>query len=112
MSNVHVSLLLSFIYAFMCLINQVFASFFKSLHIHNQPHCLQSYHKNIFYRAMAVLEPLKVTIANPPTDMPSELSVADFPADESKGSHKVSAASELYIEQSDFREVCSLHLFV
>ena len=61
---------------------------------------------------MAVLEPLKVTIVNPPTDMPSELSVADITADESKGYNKESAESELNIEQSDFREVCSLHLFV
>ncbi|KAK7499971.1 hypothetical protein BaRGS_00008819 [Batillaria attramentaria] len=55
-------------------------------------------------RAMAVLEPLKVVIQNFPTDHPGELTVPNFPADESKGSHKVPISSTVYIERSDFRE--------
>lgn len=53
---------------------------------------------------MAVLEPLKVTISNPPADMPDVVTVPDFPADESKGNHKVEVSTTLYIEQSDFRQ--------
>jgi glutaminyl-tRNA synthetase len=54
---------------------------------------------------MAVLEPLKVTIVNLPADAPSEVSMPNFPADESKGSHTVPFGKTLYIEQSDFKEV-------
>lgn len=55
-------------------------------------------------RVMAVLEPLKVTIVNLPADAPSEVSMPNFPADESKGSHTVPFGKTLYIEQSDFKE--------
>ena len=54
---------------------------------------------------MAVLEPLKITITNFPSDHPGECSVPNFPADESKGFHKVPIEKVLYIEQDDFREV-------
>ncbi|XP_071081641.1 glutamine--tRNA ligase-like [Haliotis cracherodii] len=54
-------------------------------------------------RAMAVLEPLRVTITNLP-DGTSEVSVPNFPADEKKGSHKVPLRKTIFIEQSDFRE--------
>ena len=56
-------------------------------------------------RAMAVLEPLKVTISNFTASEPTEIEVPDFPADESKGSHRVPFEKTVYIEQSDFREV-------
>ncbi|KAJ8302256.1 hypothetical protein KUTeg_021243 [Tegillarca granosa] len=46
---------------------------------------------NGYVRTMAVLDPLKVTITNFPSDCPNEISVPDFPADEKK-------------EQTDFRE--------
>ena len=59
---------------------------------------------------MAVLEPLKVTIRNFPTDAPAEIEVPDFPAEETKGSHRVPFEQTLYIEQSDFREVGSISL--
>ena len=54
---------------------------------------------------MAVLEPLKVTITNLPSDAPSDVNVPNFPADESKGHHKVPLRKVIYIEKSDFREV-------
>ena len=57
---------------------------------------------------MAVLEPLKVVIQNFPPDHPGEITVPNFPADESKGSHKVPITSTVYIERADFREVCVL----
>ena len=59
------------------------------------------------YRAMAVLEPLKVKITNLPPDMPRNVRVPNFPAREDKGFHEVPLSDVVYIEQSDFREVCS-----
>ncbi|KAH3819313.1 glutamine--tRNA ligase-like isoform X1 [Dreissena polymorpha] len=55
-------------------------------------------------RVMAVLDPLKVTITNFPGDHSGELTVPDFPADESRGSHKIPFTKTVYIERSDFRE--------
>jgi len=55
---------------------------------------------------MAILEPLKITIVDASADFPKEVTVPDYPADESRGSHQVAAAPVLYIEQSDFQEVC------
>ena len=54
---------------------------------------------------MAVLEPLKVVIHNFPSNHPGEVTVPNFPADESKGTHKIPIASTVYIERADFREV-------
>lgn len=56
-------------------------------------------------RAMAVLEPLKVTIENFPSSSPIEISVPDFPTDESKGSHKVLFDKVVYLDAVDFQEV-------
>ncbi|XP_072136303.1 glutamine--tRNA ligase [Mobula birostris] len=73
------------------------------------PHLLESCVRDVLNdtapRAMAVLEPLKVSITNFPTDQPLEVSIPNFPADESKGFHVVPITSTIYIEQSDFREV-------
>lgn len=54
-------------------------------------------------RAMAVLDPLKVTITNL-GDAPKEVSVPNFPADEGKGCHKVPFGATVFIERDDFRE--------
>lgn len=54
---------------------------------------------------MAVLEPLKVTIINFPSDKVMELTVPNFPGDESRGSHTIKFDSVIYIEKSDFTEV-------
>lgn len=61
---------------------------------------------------MAVLDPLKVTICNFPADQAGEILVPNFPADEKKGSHKVSFGKTIYIEKSDFREVCILNIYL
>ncbi|UJR33814.1 hypothetical protein I4U23_021238 [Adineta vaga] len=55
-------------------------------------------------RVMAVMEPLKVTITNFPSKNIIELTVPNFPADESRGSHKIKFDSVIYIEKSDFTE--------
>ncbi|XP_078066146.1 glutamine--tRNA ligase [Mustelus asterias] len=74
-----------------------------------EPHLLESCVRDVLNetapRAMAVLEPLKVTITNFPSEQPLEVSVPNFPADESKGFHTVPITPTIYIEQSDFREV-------
>ncbi|XP_061635045.1 glutamine--tRNA ligase [Phyllopteryx taeniolatus] len=74
-----------------------------------EPHLLEACVRDVLNetgpRAMAVLEPLKVTIVNLPEGSNSELRVPDFPANEAKGSHMVPFKSTIFIEQSDFREV-------
>ena len=55
-------------------------------------------------RAMAVLDPLKVTITNFPNDHCGYVKVPNFPADESKGVHEVPFQKTLFIERTDFRE--------
>lgn len=74
-----------------------------------EPHLLESCVREVLNeaapRAMAVLEPLKVTILNLPEGAQSELKVPDFPVDESRGSHAVPFSRTIFIEQSDFREV-------
>ncbi|XP_061159436.1 glutamine--tRNA ligase [Syngnathus typhle] len=74
-----------------------------------EPHLLEACVRDVLNetapRAMAVLEPLKVTIVNLPEGSKSEVQVPDFPASESKGSHTVPFQSTIFIEQSDFREV-------
>lgn len=54
-------------------------------------------------RRMAVLEPLRVVIVNLPQER-LQLSVPNFPADESRGVRAVPLTRELFIERSDFRE--------
>ncbi|XP_054634914.1 glutamine--tRNA ligase [Dunckerocampus dactyliophorus] len=74
-----------------------------------EPHLLEACVRDVLNetapRAMAVLEPLKVTIVNLPEGVKSDIRVPDFPAHEAKGSHRVSFTSTIFIEQSDFREV-------
>ncbi|GFR75251.1 glutamine--tRNA ligase-like [Elysia marginata] len=62
-------------------------------------------------RAMAVLQPLKVVISNVPADTPSQLSVPDFPADETRGSHTIPFDRTIYIEQEDFKESADKSFF-
>uniref|UniRef100_A0A4W6ES60 Glutamine--tRNA ligase n=1 Tax=Lates calcarifer TaxID=8187 RepID=A0A4W6ES60_LATCA len=73
-----------------------------------EPHLLESCVRDVLNdtapRAMAVLEPLKVTITNLPEDSQSDVRVPDFPANEAKGSHMVPFTCTIFIEQSDFRE--------
>ncbi|XP_005801766.1 glutamine--tRNA ligase [Xiphophorus maculatus] len=74
-----------------------------------EPHLLESCVRDVLNdtapRAMAVLEPLKVTITNLPKDTKMDVRVPDFPANEAKGTHTVPFTCTIFIEQSDFREV-------
>ncbi|XP_045492365.1 probable glutamine--tRNA ligase [Colias croceus] len=55
-------------------------------------------------RVMVVLEPLKITITNFPSDKPISVTVPDFPNEPNKSSHQVVLDRTLYIEASDFKE--------
>ncbi|CAF3801039.1 unnamed protein product [Rotaria sp. Silwood1] len=55
-------------------------------------------------RVMVVLEPLKVTITNFPYEKMTELTVLNYPGEESRGSHTIKFDSVIYIEKSDFSE--------
>uniref|UniRef100_A0A673NMP2 Glutamine--tRNA ligase n=1 Tax=Sinocyclocheilus rhinocerous TaxID=307959 RepID=A0A673NMP2_9TELE len=75
-----------------------------------EPHLLEACVREVLNdtapRAMAVLEPLKVTITNLPTNAQvNTCRIPDFPANEAKGSHVVPFSNTIFIEQSDFREV-------
>uniref|UniRef100_A0A8C8IAY2 Glutamine--tRNA ligase n=1 Tax=Oncorhynchus tshawytscha TaxID=74940 RepID=A0A8C8IAY2_ONCTS len=74
-----------------------------------EPHMLESCVRDVLNdhapRAMAVLEPLKVTIANLPEGIRNDVRVPDFPANEFMGSHVIPFTRTIFIEQSDFREV-------
>ncbi|XP_037333622.2 glutamine--tRNA ligase [Pungitius pungitius] len=74
-----------------------------------EPHLLESCVRDVLNdtapRAMAVLEPLKVTVTNLPEHSQSDVRVPNFPANEAKGSHTVPFARTIFIEHSDFREV-------
>uniref|UniRef100_A0A6J0TYI4 glutamine--tRNA ligase n=1 Tax=Pogona vitticeps TaxID=103695 RepID=A0A6J0TYI4_9SAUR len=75
-----------------------------------EPHLLEACVREVLNeqapRAMAVLEPLRLTITNfPAPHKVMEVLVPNFPADETKGFHKVPFQPTVYIEQSDFREI-------
>ncbi|XP_003217895.3 glutamine--tRNA ligase [Anolis carolinensis] len=75
-----------------------------------EPHMLDACVRDVLNeqapRAMAVLEPLRVTITNFPEEHKTiDVLVPNFPADENKGFHKVPFQPTIFIEQSDFREV-------
>lgn len=55
-------------------------------------------------RRLVVLEPLKISITNFPSDKPITLKVPDFPADETKSIHEIALDRVIYIEQTDFKE--------
>ncbi|XP_034825292.1 probable glutamine--tRNA ligase [Maniola hyperantus] len=55
-------------------------------------------------RVMVVLEPLKITVTNFPSDKSISVQVPDFPNEPEKGSHAVIFDKVLYIEDTDFKE--------
>ncbi|PWK88532.1 glutamine--tRNA ligase/YqeY domain fusion protein [Fulvimonas soli] len=56
-------------------------------------------------RRMAVLDPLRLVIANLPEDHEESLAFANHPKDEAQGARQVPFARELWIEREDFAEV-------
>jgi len=55
------------------------------------------------HRALAVLEPLRVVIANLPKEN-TEIEVPNIPSNPKAGTHKVPFGRVIYIERSDFKE--------
>ena len=55
-------------------------------------------------RAMAVLDPLKVTLENYPADLTEEIEAINNPENPEAGSRMIPFSKELYIERDDFRE--------
>ena len=56
-------------------------------------------------RAMAVLNPIKVTLTNYPADKEEIFNVANHPKNEAAGKREVPFSKELYIDAADFAEV-------
>lgn len=61
-------------------------------------------------RHMVVLDPLKITISNFPHEKSIKVTVFNFPNDPDKGKHEIDFDEIVYIETSDFKEVCSIIL--
>jgi glutaminyl-tRNA synthetase len=55
-------------------------------------------------RAMAVIDPLKITLSNYPADQVEWLEVHNHPKEESMGSRQVPFGKVIYIDRADFRE--------
>ena len=68
-------------------------------------HCVRENLNMKAPRAMAVLNPLKVTIENYPDGQSELLSVEVNPNDENAGTKNVSFSKNIYIEKEDFMEV-------
>jgi glutaminyl-tRNA synthetase len=67
-------------------------------------HCLREDLNKRAWRAMAVLQPLKVIIDNYPEGRVEELPAVNNPEDPEMGTRMVPFSREIYIEQEDFRE--------
>ncbi|MEM8566921.1 MAG: glutamine--tRNA ligase/YqeY domain fusion protein [Bacteroidota bacterium] len=55
-------------------------------------------------RVMGVLDPIKLTITNYPSDKEEMLSAVNNPEDESAGKREIPFSNEIYIERGDFME--------
>jgi len=60
-------------------------------------------------RHMVVLEPIKLTIKNFPQEKAIKLTVPNFPNEIKKGCHEITFNEVIYIEASDFKEVCNIY---
>jgi len=58
-------------------------------------------------RAMAVLDPLKITIENYPEGKEEVLTAPNHPKDESMGGRELAFSREIYIDKADFREAAN-----
>ncbi|XP_046840394.1 glutamine--tRNA ligase-like [Xenia sp. Carnegie-2017] len=67
--------------------------------------CVRDVLNNTAVRVMAVLDPIKVTILNFPSDKPIQITVPNIPHDDTQGSHQVPLDRVLYIDRSDFKEL-------
>jgi glutaminyl-tRNA synthetase len=66
--------------------------------------CVREQLNNSAFRRQAVLNPLKVTITNYPTDKVEELEAPNHPQQPELGTRKLPFSYELYIDRDDFME--------
>jgi len=67
-------------------------------------HCLRQDLNKRAPRRLGVLNPLKLTIENYPTNQNEEIDAVNNPEDESAGTRKVPFSGEIYIDRNDFME--------
>lgn len=60
-------------------------------------------------RHMVVLEPIKLTIRNFSQEKAIKLTAPDFPNEPEKGHHEIVFDEIVYIEATDFKEVCNVY---
>lgn len=73
--------------------------------------CVKDDLDRIAYRAMVVLDPIKITITNYAADKVEELSLSNHPKNEAYGKRTVYFSNEVYIDRSDFMENPSADFF-
>lgn len=73
--------------------------------------CVKEDLDRVAYRAMVVLDPIKVTITNYDASKVEELNVSNHPKNEAYGKRKVYFSNEVYIDRSDFMENPSSDFF-
>lgn len=61
---------------------------------------------------MVVLDPLEVIIENFPSVESLKIEVPNFPSKPTLGTHTVTLASKIFIEKSDFMEVCLFYSYL
>eukprot|EP01134_Creolimax_fragrantissima_P007841 CFRG7841T1 len=66
--------------------------------------CLRDDLNVIAHRAMAILDPIKVTISNYSTDQRVSVVVPNIPFDESAGTHELTFEGTLFIDRDDYRD--------
>ncbi len=67
-------------------------------------HCLREDLNERAPRAMAVLDPVKLTITNYPEGLEERFTVANLPGQEDAGTHDITFSRHLLIEREDFEE--------
>ncbi len=80
------------------------AKFVSTIDLALLEHCLRQDLNKTCLRAMAVLNPLKVTIENYPDDKVEYLEAINNPENPADGTRKVAFSKVLYIERDDFME--------
>lgn len=73
--------------------------------------CVKEDIDKIGYRAMVVIDPIKVTITNYPADKIEEWDVSNHPKNESYGKRKLFFSNEVFIDRNDFMENPSSDFF-
>lgn len=66
--------------------------------------CVKEDLDKVAYRAMVVLNPIKVTITNYESSKIEEFEVSNHPKNESYGKRKLFFSNEVYIDRNDFKE--------